>query len=179
MKWIDLFEQVFDSISEPLSVVLNAARCREGWLQGEFYRHLIERDKDFRVNEYKIPLGGKADLCGKKPSRMVAEIKVYGVWNYYQKNIDGHSNIDMYLPMNKGQRIDVIEEHINRAKSGSLLNDLIRLRKIREDLERYMILVIHKNEQVDKFGEAIQAIRLTQKEFTFEYPDFLVRIWEV
>ncbi len=179
MKWIDLIEQVFDSIREPLSIVLNATGCREGWLQGEFYRHLIERDKDFRVNEYKIPPGGKADLNGKKPSPMVGEIKIYGVYGYQKKNIDGHSNIDMYLPIDKGHRIDVTEEHINRAKSGSLLNDLIRLRKIQEDLERYMIVVIHKNEQVDKFGEAIQAIRLTQNEFTFEYPDFLVRIWKV
>ena len=179
MKWIGLFEQVFDSISEPLSVVLNATGCREGWLQGEFYRHLIEQDKDFRVNEYKIAPRAKADLYGEKPSRMVAEIKVYGVWNYYQKNIDGHSNIDMYLPIDKGQRIDVTEEHINRAKPGSLLNDLIRLRKIQEDLERYVILVIHKNEHADKFGEAIQAIRLTQNEFTFEHRDFQVRIWKV
>ncbi len=179
MKWIDLFEQVFNSIAEPLSVVLNATGCREGWLQGEFYRHLIERDKDFMVNEFEIAPRAKADLYGEKPSRMVAEVKVYGVWNYYQKNIDGHSNIDMYLPIDEGQRIDVAEEHINRAGSGSLLNDLIRLRKIQEDLEKYMILVIHKNAQVDRFGEAIQAIRLTQNEFTFEYPDFLVRIWEV
>ena len=80
--WLHFFVQAIESIHEPLSVVLRASGCREGWLQGELFR--AGRAYDLRVNEYS--LGGRqtADLsCGEGPA-MLAEIKIVGA-DYYPK----------------------------------------------------------------------------------------------
>ena len=179
-EWTRLFKEVFDSLSEPFSVVLNAAGCREGWLQGEFFRRLHVRDHAFVVSEHKIGPRAKADLYGEKPSRMVAEIKVYGLNGYQKKNMDGlASHIAWYVPEQEGQRVDITREQINGARSGSLLYDLFRLQHVKGEIEKYLILVIQKAKEVDTFGEAIQAVRGTPREATFDYADFFVRIWQV
>ena len=38
MSWIKPLQAFFDRISDPLSFILNAEGCREGWLQGELFR---------------------------------------------------------------------------------------------------------------------------------------------
>lgn len=76
INWRGFLVETIGSISEPLSIVLNASGCREGWLQGELYR--AGRKHGLCVNEY--PLGGqkKADLsCGERPD-MLGEIKIVG-----------------------------------------------------------------------------------------------------
>ena len=177
-EWTDLFEEVFDSVRESLPVVLNAAGCREGWLQGEFYRRLIGRNTCFPVNTFPIGPRAKADLCGVKPPRMVAEIKICSLYEFQERNTDGHS-VGPYVPEHEGQRVDITPEQVNRAPSGSLLCDLLRSQHLEEDIEKYVILVIDKNGHPDKSGEAIQALRLTHKETTLDYDGFFVRIWQV
>jgi hypothetical protein len=80
--WLRFFSSTIEAIREPLSVILNASGCREGWLQGEMFR--AGRAFDLRVNEYA--LGGRqtADVsCGDLPD-MLAEIKIVGA-NYFPK----------------------------------------------------------------------------------------------
>ena len=36
--WPQFFTEFFDHSEAALSVVLNASGCREGWIQGEFFR---------------------------------------------------------------------------------------------------------------------------------------------
>lgn len=79
-EWLTFFTETIAAIREPLSVVLTASGCREGWLQGELYR--AGRDHDLRVNEYSLGNRQTADVsCGDGPE-MLAEIKIVGA-NYY------------------------------------------------------------------------------------------------
>jgi hypothetical protein len=50
MSWPNHIFALFAEIARPLAVVLNADSCREGWLQGEFYRHFRPQYDGFRVN---------------------------------------------------------------------------------------------------------------------------------
>lgn len=80
--WLAFFVQAIEAVHEPLSVVLTASGCREGWLQGELFR--AGRQYNLRVNEYA--LGGRqtADIsCGDGPE-MLAEIKIVGA-DYFPK----------------------------------------------------------------------------------------------
>ncbi len=74
--WLTFIADTVDAVSQPLGVVLSAWGCREGWLQGEFYR--AGKCFDLRVNEYDLGGNLKADLsCAGDPS-MVGEIKIIG-----------------------------------------------------------------------------------------------------
>src|SRR5262245_25875511 len=80
--WMTFFADTIAALHEPLSVVLQASGCREGWLQGELFR--AGRRYDLRVNEYG--LGGRqtADVsCGEAPD-MLAELKIVGA-DYFPK----------------------------------------------------------------------------------------------
>ena len=74
--WTSFLIEFFDNIQDALSEVLNASGCREGWLQGEFFRYGAERD--LRVNEYSLGGQKRADLYCPKEPRMIAEIKIIG-----------------------------------------------------------------------------------------------------
>lgn len=74
--WEPFFLEFFDSVAEPLGIVVRAWGCREGWLQGELFRY--GRDRKLRVNEYSLGGNKKADLCSFDEPRMVAEIKILG-----------------------------------------------------------------------------------------------------
>jgi hypothetical protein len=75
-NWLKFFETTIKAIREPLSVVITASGCREGWLQGELFR--AGRRYDLRVNEHRLPERQTADVsCGDRPD-MLAEIKIVG-----------------------------------------------------------------------------------------------------
>ena len=73
--WLEFFEHTITTIQEQLSVVLDASGCREGWLQGEFFRAGVSRQ--LQVNRHSLGDGTKADLSCSEPA-MVAELKVVG-----------------------------------------------------------------------------------------------------
>jgi hypothetical protein len=50
MSWLEEFFRFFRKAQRPLSMILDAEGCREGWLQGEFYRHFWTQENGFRVN---------------------------------------------------------------------------------------------------------------------------------
>jgi len=180
--WPSKFRTTFDALAPSLAVVLNAAGCREGWLQEELYRQLANQDPDFQVNTYELGPGKRADLHGIRPVPMIAELKVFGDRGFYNKNLDGRSNIDIYQTPMADARIDLTPEHLGRVHPSvdSLLRDYQRLREHpSKDIEKYLILVLHLSGKPDRFGQAVRAIRISNNELTFHYPNVLVRIWAV
>lgn len=80
--WIAFFVNTIEAIQDPLSVILHASGCREGWLQGELFR--AGRQYGVRVNEYGLGKRQTADVsCGEAPD-MLAEIKIVGA-DYFPK----------------------------------------------------------------------------------------------
>src|SRR5947208_155416 len=92
MSWPDRLITFFREIASPLGVILNASGCREGWIQGEMFRHFSPGNNGFSVNCSYANSRMKHDLHCKKPTEVVAELKVYGYRGYYHKNICGQSN---------------------------------------------------------------------------------------
>jgi hypothetical protein len=181
MTWSIRFLAFFDEIASQLAVVLNAEGCREGWLQGEFYRHFRTPENGFRVN---CSYGGsrtKHDLFCERPIQMAAELKVYGLSGYYTKNLCGQSNISQFLPGTDEARRFLSLDEIERLEpaAGSYLADVLRLRRLPESLERYMILVLQKANEPDGFGRAISAIQVSSQESEWQCADFLVRVSQV
>lgn len=74
--WLSFFEQTIERIRDPLSTVLLASGCREGWLQAEFFR--AGRSLNLRVNEYPLGKRMTADLSHGRPIDMLAELKIVG-----------------------------------------------------------------------------------------------------
>lgn len=91
MNWVDRFFTFFREIEPALAVILDASSCREGWLQGECYRHFRTDENGFEVNHRHRAAGVPFDLYCRAPSAMVAELKVYGQWGYYNKNLHGRN----------------------------------------------------------------------------------------
>jgi len=75
--WLSFFEGFFTARAEQIEVILDAAGCREGWLQGEFF--LAGREFGLSTNAGKQ----KFDLRCEHPP-MIAELKVCG-GNYAPK----------------------------------------------------------------------------------------------
>jgi hypothetical protein len=80
--WFKFFEDSIEAVHEHFAVILKAAGCREGWLQGELFR--AGRKFDLRVNEFSLGNRQTADVsCGDLPE-MLAEIKIVGA-DYFAK----------------------------------------------------------------------------------------------
>lgn len=71
MDWLDFFEEFFTQRAESIAVIADAAGCREGWLQGEFF--LCGRQMMLRTNATRR----RFDLLCDDPP-MIAEIKLCG-----------------------------------------------------------------------------------------------------
>jgi hypothetical protein len=111
---------------------------------------------------------------------MLAEIKIYGQNGYESKNLYGYRKIHKFVPDTSQERRYLLPKEINELSPypGSYLADVLRLQIAPMNLERYMILVLQKNDQIDDFGRAILAVQIcpTEKEYKFECEQFLVRI---
>jgi hypothetical protein len=178
MPWANRFLALFSEIASPLSVVLNADGCREGWLQGEFYRYFRTPGNGFRVNCSYCDNRVKHDLYSVRPTEMAAELKVYGLMGYYTKNLYGRSYISRFVPQVPGNRLLLSQEEIGdlQPAPSSYLADVLRLQQLPASVERYMILVLKKDDEPDDFGRAISAVQVSKRESEWECNDFLVRV---
>jgi hypothetical protein len=131
MTWPDRFLEFFQKIEEPFSVVLGADGCREGWLQGEFYRRF--QDNGVQVNSSNS--GRKHDLHCQFPTEMLAEIKIYKT-DIRGRRIKDRVKAKGAAPLS----IDDIDDL--RPPEGSYLADVSRLMRMSTPEERYMIVVI-------------------------------------
>lgn len=180
-NWIDIFKTVFANIQETLPIILNCDTCRELWLQGEIFRLINRYDLRFKVNEFPIEPHKKADFHGFRYGEMVGELKVYGLSGYYQKNIYGAHNIEEFIPKKNNGRILIKPSHLKNVdlNESSILKDYIRIKAISNKIDKFLILVVHKNGQKDNFGQAISALRFPGIEQTLDFPYFFVRIWKI
>src|SRR5262245_50670304 len=126
MTWVDRFFAFFREIEPALVVVLDASSCREGWLQGEFYRHFRTDESGFQVN-WRYPNGRVPfDLYAPAPAAMVAEVKVYGQWGYFNKNLFGRNDISRFLPATPGARVPITVPEIETLLGGTKGNSYLR-----------------------------------------------------
>ena len=187
MSWVERLRAFFQEIEAPLSVILNAEGCREGWIQGELFRHFRPTDPSFNVNCSHASKRIKHDIVNGKPVALVAELKVYGLRGYCDKNLYGGS-LAAYQPSSDDRRIPVdldtivkLEPDRERKSAwkaywSSYFADVRRLSQAVDVPERLMILVLQKATTIDRFGRAILAVQVSEREHTFDFGQFLLRI---
>jgi hypothetical protein len=164
VTWPNRFLAFFREIEKHFSVILQAEGCREGWLQGEFFRH-------FRENGVQVNYPGldraKHDLYCKLPSEMLVEIKVY------VDDIRG-TEIKRFVRSKGGDPLSHADILNLDPPNGSYLRDVLRLmeRPTPPD-ERYMILVLPK-----EGDRAISGLHVVAREHETEenFGTFRVRI---
>ncbi len=74
VDWFQWFLDFFEEVKDRFAVVLDAARCREWWLQGEMFLH--GRDVTLFTNHPGVLKEGFADLFAVAHPPMVGEIKI-------------------------------------------------------------------------------------------------------
>ena len=123
----------------------------------------------------------KHDIVSGLPPNLVAEVKIYGLSGYYPKNLYGKSDLSAFLPTQYYQRVVVTREKIEefQPNPGSYLGDVLRLSQVTNVAERLMILVLQKSEMIDKFGKAMLAVQVSEREHDREFNQFLLRISEI
>jgi hypothetical protein len=178
MDWGQELFEFFHEIELPLSQILGADGCREGWLQGELFRRFRPEHPTFMVNCSISSRREKFDLVWGTPPQFVAEIKVYGLHGYYNKNLCGKSNIDPFLPVSGQDRTFISQENLRelQPEPRSYLGDVEKLLRSTDVPERLMVLVLQKAKAVDRFGQAILAVQVSARELSREFEQFIVRI---
>ena len=181
MSWIEPLGAFFQEIQAPLSLVLDAEGCREGWIQGELFRHFRPNDASFNVNCSHTSKQVKHDIVCGNPASLIAELKVYGLRGYYPKNLYGRNDLSQFQPSRDGARILLTLDTLAalQPEPRSYLGDVLRLSQVVDVPERLMILVIQKTATEDRFGRAILAVQVSRREHNFDFGQFLVRISEM
>ena len=180
MAWVRRLQMFFREIEVPLSFVLNAEGCREGWVQAELFRRFRPRNRTFNVNCSLESRQAKHDIVSGTPPSLVAELKVYGLSGYYTKNLYGKSNVSAFHPSGD-ERVAYTREMIEalNPQPGSYLKDVLRLAQTVGVTERLMILVLQKAVTIDRFGQAMLAIQVSEREHDLDFGEFMVRISEI
>src|SRR5207244_3605854 len=103
-------------------------------------------EPSFHVNCSLTNKQTKFDIQYGKPTEMVAELKVYGYCRYQTKNLHGGSGVARFIPTTDRTRIRLGLPEIRAIppRSGSYLNDVLRLHSLPSNIERYLILVLQK-----------------------------------
>lgn len=77
VDWFEWFLDFFEKVKDRFAVVLDAARCREWWLQGEMFLHGRDaRDMTLFTNHPGVLKKGFADLFAVAHPPMIGEIKI-------------------------------------------------------------------------------------------------------
>jgi len=181
MAWVEPLQEFFREIEAPLSFVLNAEGCREGWVQAELFRRFRPGNPTFNVNCSLTSRHAKHDIVSGAPPSLVAELKVYGLSGYYPKNLYGKSNVSAFHPAPGGERVFVTHEMIEalQPEPRSYLGDVLRLSRTADVTERLMILVLQKSATVDRFGRAMLAVQISEREHNLAFEQFFLRVSEI
>jgi hypothetical protein len=153
-EWQARIRAVFDESADGLAIMFSAARCRELWLHGEFYRQIRLLDRQFRVNT--VYSGTQVDLLGVFPVSMVAEIKLFGLCGY-EENCDKN----LYQIRRDSERLLKIQSSADAVE------------------EAYQLLVLETVGTPDRFGRKVVDLRFdTLEHEPVVYPSFQVRLWQ-
>lgn len=193
-NWCEEWRQFFMEVQKPLTSVLNANGCREGWLQGEAYRYFRRKSVAMYTNYLALPRPAglrnrKADFAiygsdvDDAPLCFVAELKVYGERGYYQKNLTGGSlgEVCRRLPKD-GPLIFADCERDRRCVEGAgLLADYFRLVDFdrRISAARMLILCVQKDNRPDEFGKLLGRIEFEAAVKRIDAEGFWVKCWPI
>jgi hypothetical protein len=178
--WRQVLIEFFETHSQALGEVFDAASCREGWLHGELFRWFrFHKGFDtFVVNSLWISDSQKSDFSADEPTRLVGEIKVLG-WEYEPKTVTGGS-IKPFL-----NRVEVPITGADRdliLGPWGLIPDFFRLVDFadREVRDAFLILVIDERSQYDRsLAQALRGINFLERSSDIRFPSGLVRIWSI
>lgn len=179
-QFVEELRQFFTAIERPLCDTLDAARCREGWLQGEMFRWFRRRAgfQDFQVNSLSIAPRCTADFHVEQPLRLVGEMKILGA-GYMNKCITGGSIHPLLARVDR----PVAESDRNLILGPwGLIPDFFRLLDFAVGDRRNALLVLIADGVIDSQTQMAQALR--QINFISESVDVktsrtLIRIWTV
>jgi len=177
---VEELRRFFQKIAQPLSEVLDAAGCREGWLQGELYRwfHKQPQYSRFRVNSLNIGQRRTADFDADTPIPLVGELKIIGKF-YERKCITGGSLAAVMgrldYPICAGDRQLVLGPW-------GLIPDFFRLLDfaINDNRAAFLILIID-DEGVPEgdLGRALRGINFLSQATEIPFKRGVIRIWDV
>lgn len=193
--WIEGFRELFKSIEDSLPVVLDAAGCREGWIQGEAYKFFRNCGDAFYVNTETIKNPSdtgyqKADFASYEsqeddaPLLFIGELKVFGTHGYCTKNLTGGPLRPFIKRVQQGETITFLntDEHWEMAQGG-LLWDYFRIIKHKPslDIPRILFLVIDtRSKKTDNFGRVIQSVNFERSAVVLHKSvDFISKCWVV
>ena len=178
--WMRELERFFESRADSLVEVLDAANCREAWLQAEMFRSFRHSAglRSFSVNTLPIGPRKNADFSADDPSRVVGEVKILG-WDYFTKDITGGS-------------IRPIMDRLDRPITASdrdlvlgpwgLIVDFFRLVDFadRDRRDAILVLVVDERSQYDRsLARALRQINFVRPSRDVRYAAGLIRLWSL
>jgi hypothetical protein len=190
--WANELRSFFGARAVELADVLTAGGCREGWIQGEAFRHFRrERGLAFYCNAHPVPYGKAADFAVYDSHEddadllFLAELKVLGSVNYQPKNITGRGADAKRLRALLRSRGDLVVtarqyRHAMEINEGSLVRDYFRIIHAKEtdSVVRALLLVLDLRGTPDTVGEVLRAIEFEHRARTiFASADFIVKAW--
>lgn len=192
--WIDGFTAFFETVTESLPQILDAAKCREAWLQAECFRFFRERGDCFYVNTEPLPredgkLNDKADFSSYESDAddaaitMIGELKLLGTSGYQSKMFCGGPIGDLVDRLDRDRRLLLDAAEVQDRVAGGLLRDYVRLKNYRqgERLPRLLILVLDtRAKEPDSLGRLLQAVELERRATVLAKTDaFLGKCWSL
>ncbi len=174
--WMDRFARFFRDRGADLADVLDAARCREGWVQGELYLRMRAHAPGFRVNAKSAEKF--FDFHAPEPEPLVGELKLLGD-GYQRKVVTGGSlkAVERFLgaPITPADRESVL------LGAWGLVPDYFRLLDATAPpgTARLLVLVADVGDEDDPVGSALKRIDFACPSRVVLLRRGLVRIWDV
>lgn len=174
-NWGDWFVEAIASLEDDLNYILELRRVRELWLQGELYLKSSD-EQCLSLNERNILLG-EVDFVSKPNDavKMVADLKIGG--RGYEPKILNGSGLPESLTSKTEFTLDDMD--VYKKSEGSIFKDFCRLRDIKLDCQKYMILVIPKLVEPDRLGELLESAKFPGKEYSRKLQWFDIRVFHL
>jgi hypothetical protein len=170
----------FEAVDHPLTEVLDAQCCREGWLHGEMYRWFrrLPQYSSFRVNALSIGPRQHADFDSMHPIPLVGEVKILGR-DYLTKCITGGPLKPVLTKI--GQPIMQSDRQLCLGSWG-LIPDYFRLVDFaaKHGRSAYLVLVADGVTSVEtSMAKALREINFGGVSIDIPIQRGMVRLWKV
>lgn len=195
-QWIAAWRGFFESVAEPLSNVLDAQGCREGWLQAEAFRYFRQREVALYVNYLVLP--GPAGLKNRKADfasytshsddaalEFVGELKVYGEAGFYKKNLTGGNFQEALRRLRRDGSVTFknIPRDRQLVAGPGLLADYFRLVDYDAGADsptRFLMLCVRRATKPDEFGATLAKAEFERAGvLLLDREDMYVKAWSV
>ena len=176
--WMQELAVFFESRRDSLVEVLDAASCREAWLQAEMFRSFRHAAgmRSFSVNSLPIALRKNADFSAEDPSRVVGEVKILG-WDYETKVITGGT---LKLILDRLDRPITASDRDLVLGPWGLIVDFFHLLDFAEHNRRdaILVLIVDERSAYDRsLARALRQINFVGPSRDLQFPAGLIRLW--